>query len=330
MHDLPRVSICCAYFNRSTHLRDTLDSLLAQDYSSFEIVIVNDGSTDPEVKKILENYSDNRLRVVNQENTGFVGAIIRAICESKGRYIAIQGAGDVSYPSRIRKQAQILDKEADVGIVSCRQQNVTVGGPHNGQRSLSRLVSLEPTIGELAGKHSPIIHGEVMFRRDLYDIVGGYRSFFTLSQDRDMFLRMANFCKVKVIEEVLYQRNHFYLDGVNSNGEKVVQQRVLTLFAIQCHHDRAKYGYDLLEKYGHMGFLFRNKSRKVAHTAARKAIGCLIRGNLEGARLCSHLGINEVKTVRSITSYLVVSLARRHPFIIRLAMAANAIRHRLL
>lgn len=329
-NDTPDVSICCAYFNRSTHLRDTLDSLLAQDHSSFEVVVVNDGSTDPEVERILSTYSDPRLRVIHQSNTGFVGAIRRAISESRGKYIAIQGAGDVSYPNRIRTQARVLDDDLDVGIVSCRQQNLIVGGALDGKRSLSRLVSTEPTIDVLAGKHSPIIHGEVMFRRDLYEKVGGYRPFFTFSQDRDMFLRMAQFCKIKVLEDVLYQRNHFHVDGVNSNGEKAIQQRALTLFAIQCHHDRVRYGYDLLERYGHMGFLFRERSKKLANTAAERALECMVRGNLNGAKICSRVGIDEAKTFKSIASFLVVSAGLKVPLVTRFVKSANSLRHRLL
>lgn len=329
-NDVPKVSICCAYFNRSTYLRETLDSLLAQDYGSFEVVLVNDGSTDLEVERILSTYSDPRLRVIHQANTGFVGAIRRAIDESKGEYIAIQGAGDVSYPNRVRIQAQVLDDNLDIGIVSCRQQNLIVGGAHDGKRSLSRLVSVEPTIDILAGKHSPIIHGEVMFRRGLYDKVGGYRSFFTFSQDRDMFLRMAQFCKIRVLDEVLYQRNHFHVDGVNSNGEKAIQQRALTLFAIQCHYDRLKYGYDLLEQYGHMGFLFRKKSKKLANTAAERALECLVRGNLNGADICSRAGMDEAKTLKTIVSFLVVNAGLRVPLVTRLVKSANSVRHRLL
>ena len=85
----PLVSVCCAYYNRSEFLRSTINGLLAQDYPNFELVVVNDGSTDPAVRSILDSYQDPRLRVIHQSNTGFVAAIRRAIDESRGQYIAI-------------------------------------------------------------------------------------------------------------------------------------------------------------------------------------------------------------------------------------------------
>jgi hypothetical protein len=227
-------------------------------------------------------------------------------------------------------QAKVLDNDLEVGIVSCRQQTIIVGGAFDGKRSLSRLVSIKPTIDELAGKHSPIIHGEVLFRKDLYDKVGGYRSFFTFSQDRDMFLRMAQFCKIEVLDTILYQRNHFFVDGVNSNGEKWIQQRALTLFAIQCHHNRVKYGYDLLEQYGHMGFLFRERSKTLANAAAEKALECMVRENINGARLSARVGIDEAKTFKTVTSFLLVTAGIKVPLIARLLRSANLLRHKLL
>ena len=170
----------------------------------------------------------------------------------------------------------------------------------------------------------------MLFRKDLYDKVGGYRSFFTFSQDRDMFLRMAQFCKIRVLGDILYQRNHFFVDGVNSNGEKAIQQRALTLFAIQCHYDRVKYGCDLLERYGHMGFLFRERSKKLANTAAERALECMVRGNLNGARISARVGVDEAKTFKTIVSFLVVTAGIKAPFVTRLLKSANLLRHKLL
>lgn len=98
---LPKVSVVCAWYNRVDYISDTIDSLLAQDYPNFDITIVNDGSPDPLVREVLDNYTNPRLRVIHQENTGFTRAIRRAIDESDRTYIAIQGAGDISLPGRL-------------------------------------------------------------------------------------------------------------------------------------------------------------------------------------------------------------------------------------
>src|SRR5690554_1592429 len=95
----PRVTIVCAWYNRSEFLLRTVDSLLSQDFDDYEVVIVNDGSTDPRVRELLDGCSDSRLKVIHQENAGFVRAISRAVNYCKSPFIAIQGSGDISYPS---------------------------------------------------------------------------------------------------------------------------------------------------------------------------------------------------------------------------------------
>lgn len=116
----PEVAIVCAWYNRADYIRDTVDSVLAQDFDRFEVVIINDGSPDPRVREILDSYDDPRLRVVHQENTGFTVAIRRAIDMTSAPYIAIQGAGDVSLPGRLRHQHDWLESNAGIGVVGCR------------------------------------------------------------------------------------------------------------------------------------------------------------------------------------------------------------------
>lgn len=317
---MPKVSICCAYYNRSASLRATLDSLLAQRYDDFEVVLVNDGSKDPAVREILDTYQDPRLRIIHQENAGFVPTIRRAVAEARGDYIAIQGAGDVSLPDRLARQAAVLDADPDVGVVSCRQREVRIGGPKAGPMGLSRLVSLAPDAAVMAGRYAPIIHGEVMFRKSIYERVGGYRPFFVYAQDRDLWLRMAAHSKLMVIDEILYERNHFHDDGVNANPAKVIQQRALALFAVQCHHDRLRLGYDLVERYGVLAPLFRKKDRDFAGFIADRAKDCFLAGDVELARQLADTALWEAWTPKSVVVANLIRLG------VRSRPAARAIR----
>ncbi|HEU0066381.1 MAG TPA: glycosyltransferase [Sphingomonas sp.] len=326
---LPDVSVCLAIFNRADFLKETLDSLLNQQNVDFEIVAVNDGSTDPRVAAILNSYTDPRLRIIFQSNTGFTTAIRRAVGEARGKYVAIQGTGDASLPGRLSRQKDILDQEPDVGLVSCRQENVTEGGHVHGQKSLSRLISLRPTSEIMCGRHNPLIHGEAMFRRTIYDKVGGYRTFFTFAQDRDLWLRMSEHCGIVVLDEILYKRRHFFADGVNNNGEKFLQQRAFSLFGIQCYRDRQKLGQDMLERYGHSGYLFRRRNKSLANFAAERALECLIRDNRAGAALCSRFSLDEYKTLRVLLSFAVVHLALRSNTALRLLIRLNELRRRI-
>ena len=162
-----KVSICVAYYNRSEYVKECVQSLLDQDYDSFEVIVVNDGSSDPLTGAYLDDFDDERLKVIHQKNTGFVGAIRAAIDASQGTYIAIQGAGDVSLPSRIKKQVEVLNNKPQVGIVSCLFENVVFGGKNDGARKKRGYNNSHISASDFLAGSNPLGHGEVMFRRSL-------------------------------------------------------------------------------------------------------------------------------------------------------------------
>lgn len=299
----PIVSIVCAWFNRAEYIKDTIDSLLGQDYDSFEVVVVNDGSTDPRVKEILDCYTDARLRVIHQDNAGFVYAIRRAIASSRGRYIAIQGAGDVSYPKRISAQVAALDADPSICGVACRRMRVTIGGPADGASSASDPVPEYVDLDYLLENENPINHGDVTFRRSAYDAVGGYRTFFKFAQDIDLFIRMARSARFRILDDVLYERRVFFGDGIANNRPKMIHQRALLEFAKQCERDRRIYGRDMLEIYGESGGLFATSIRiPLSRFIAILAIQYLAIGELEAALHYSRLATGQAKTLHSLAA----------------------------
>ena len=128
-----KVSVICAWYNRPAFITDTIDSLLAQDHDDFEVIIVNDGSTNPAVRETLENYDDPRLRIFHRDNTGFVKTMRFAIEQSRGKFIAVQGAGDVSYPERLRVQSALLEERPELAGTGCGIRNLWVGGDNDGK-----------------------------------------------------------------------------------------------------------------------------------------------------------------------------------------------------
>src|SRR6266496_3005617 len=114
MNDSPDVSVVMSVYNGADHLRETIDSILAQEGVAFELIVVNDGSTDQSAK-ILEEYAsrDKRVRVFQQENQGLTRSLIRGCSEARGKYIARQDAGDVSLTDRLVKQMNCLVASVD-------------------------------------------------------------------------------------------------------------------------------------------------------------------------------------------------------------------------
>ena len=309
-----KVSIVCAWYNRADYIRDTVDSLLAQDCDSFEVIIINDGSSDPRVRETLDSYSDPRLQVVHQENTGFVKAIRRAISLSSSPLIAIQGAGDVSYPRRIRMQAEFLQENNDIAGVGVGVKNINFGGVKDG---LSRVINNEAGLfskADFMKDKNPFTHGEVMFRREVYDVVGGYRSVFKFSQDRDLWLRMVEHKNFARIPEVLYERRSFYSDGVSGDTAKAIVQSKLSYFARQCAMEREEFGFDCVDVFQDKSIIFANKRSGVANTLAKTAIKYYGRGDVSSAKFVSSIALSEKVTPKSVISWCL-SRVKRESFL---------------
>lgn len=206
----PNISVIMGVYNGAKYLRESVEGILSQEYVDFEFVIVNDGSID-ESENILAEYAaqDNRIRIIEQKNHGLTRALIRGCNEAKGNYIARVDVGDVMVPKRLGKQQQVLDEYPDCVFVSCHTEFcgpkwehlwVSLGKPEsNGPVS---LIPKRPERG-LAGDISS--HPSVMFRRNAYKSVGGYREEFYFGQDWDLWYRLAEIGSFFVVPEVLYR-----------------------------------------------------------------------------------------------------------------------------
>ncbi|ABQ25877.1 glycosyltransferase family 2 protein [Geotalea uraniireducens] len=114
----PSVSIILPVFNGEKYLQSAIESLLSQSYADFELIIINDGSTDQSLA-IMTKYSicDKRIRILNQENKGLIYALNKGIDLSRGEYIARMDSDDISHPDRLKHQVAFLERNRDVGIV---------------------------------------------------------------------------------------------------------------------------------------------------------------------------------------------------------------------
>ena len=202
-----RISVVLAAYNAANELPETIDSVVAQTETDFELIVVDDGSTD-DTSTVLARCSDPRIRVIRQENQGLTRALIRGCAEAGGRYIARHDAGDVSLPERLAEEAALLDASDEVVLVSCWTEFVGPRGEHlydargNGltQQPMSILDPSRPH-GLLDG---PTMHGSVMFRRDSYERAGGYRAAFYYGQDWDLWYRLAAIGKFQMVPRTLY------------------------------------------------------------------------------------------------------------------------------
>ena len=119
---MPRVSVLLPVYNtRPEHLREAIDSILAQTFADFELLILNDCSTNTDVEEVVKSYTDPRIvYAVNERNLGISPSRNRLLDMAQGEYLAVMDHDDISLPERFEKQVAFLDAHPDVGIVGCQ------------------------------------------------------------------------------------------------------------------------------------------------------------------------------------------------------------------
>lgn len=207
----PAVSVVMTVYNTERYVGDALDSVLAQTFSDFEFVIIDDGSTDRS-PGILRAYAarDRRIRLVSRPNTGIVAAANEGIGLSRGRYIARMDSDDVSLPNRFEAQVRYLDAHPECVLLGSR---VTVVDPYGSPVFESgQKLTHEEIDAELLGSGGgwAIVQPSAMMRTEAVRKVGGYRGRHNVSEDQDLFLRLAEVGRVANLPEPLLRYRRHY------------------------------------------------------------------------------------------------------------------------
>ena len=211
-----KASFVLSVFNGAETLADALESALTQTMTNFELIAIDDGSTD-ESLAILNQYAsiDDRVKVLrNSSNIGIVNSLNRAIDTVRSLYIARLDHDDINVSTRLEQQIEILDNHPEIGVVSCYvdmlfTQDVPISKRHGIEafESHRRILAQDQEKLDLALLENNIFHhGEVMYRKELWKQVGGYRPFLTMAEDYDLWLHMSTYTKFHIIPQTLYIR----------------------------------------------------------------------------------------------------------------------------
>jgi len=204
---MPKVSIVIPAYNAMNYLPDTVDNLLKQTYDYFEVIIVNDGSSD-NIEKWFSQIQDERIKLISQQNQGAGIARNTGIVNAKGEYIAFLDTDDIWEPTKLEKQVNVLEENPQVGLVYTWVEYVNETGQSTG-RILKHQT--EGNVWEKLIECNLIECGSVaMIRRSCFDDVGIFdKSLSSFVEDWDMWLRIASRFSFKVVKEVLvYYRQH--------------------------------------------------------------------------------------------------------------------------
>src|SRR5690606_13489679 len=107
------ISVVLPAYNAELYIKEAIDSVLAQTFTNFELIILNDGSTD-KTEEIILSYQDSRIVYVkNEHNLGLIGTLNKGMALAKGKYIARMDADDICFPERFEKQVAFLEKNKE-------------------------------------------------------------------------------------------------------------------------------------------------------------------------------------------------------------------------
>jgi glycosyltransferase involved in cell wall biosynthesis len=195
----PRVTVAMPVFNGEAYLREAIHSVLRQTLADFELLAIDDGSTDRS-SEVLRSFDDPRIRVLhNPRNLGLAATRNRAIREAAGSHIAWLDCDDLSFPRRLERQVQLLDARPAIGLCGTWVRTIASGPV---------AVWCYPTEPEVIHSRmvfdNPIATSSVMVRRTLLLDHGlQFRSEFPPAEDYDLWERVAGKSGVSNVPEVL-------------------------------------------------------------------------------------------------------------------------------
>jgi len=188
-----QISVVIPVFNGEAFLAEAIDSVLNQTYQDFELILVNDGSTDNSLK-IMQNYAaiDKRIKIISQENQGRCEAFNRGLNASKSEWVARLDADDVFLPNKLEKQVDFIKRNPQTVLVGTQGYHIDKYG-----RKLS-LMGIDGPFTQseyetYLRQNKPIffIASSVLMRRDKVLAVGGMRKEMLQAEDLDLWNRVA-------------------------------------------------------------------------------------------------------------------------------------------
>lgn len=242
MKKLPAISVLMPVYNAEKYLKQSIESVLNQTFTDFELIMINDGSTDNSLK-ILESYmlQDSRCIVHNQENKGLVATLNEGINIAKADIIFRMDNDDICMPQRFEKQMEYLNSHPECVALGTSILLIDPDGfPINTwlyEQSHNKIDALN--LSGAAGSH--ICHPSVALRKSVLLSIGGYRQEYEWAEDYDLFLRLAEVGKLANLQEVLLKyRQH----AASIGYAKRKQQLTVSLKVLEDVHERRQLRFD--------------------------------------------------------------------------------------
>lgn len=200
------ITVLMPAYNAEKYIGEAIESILNQSFSDFELMIIDDGSSDSTMN-IVDSFKDARIRVVtNEKNLGLIATLNKGLSLIKTEFVARMDADDISLPKRLETQLKFMRANPDVGVCGTWYDNIL---PDGSEKKGGRYL---PSHNEILFKNLyqlHIIHGTTMMRMQVIrDNDLSFNPSFSHSEDYDFFARFAEVSKLHNIQESLYIIRH--------------------------------------------------------------------------------------------------------------------------
>ncbi len=229
-------------YNGGAYLAPAVESVLAQTFADFELIVVNDGSTDGSWE-VIQNYAgaDARVRAFTQSNQGLVAALNRGLAKARGRYLARMDSDDLCLEHRFALQVKTLDARPELGVLGGSLEIIDAEGRPLGKQIYPRGRKLKERL--LHG--SFLCHPAAMGRTELFRAAGGYRAYYQHCEDYDLWLRLSRLAELdNLADTLLFYRMH----AANISSMHAAPQMLGTLIAQGAHLVALRTGRDITDE----------------------------------------------------------------------------------
>lgn len=222
---MTKVSILMPVYNAEQYVAEAIDSILSQSYRDWELIIINDGSTDSS-ESIITQYEDSRIYYIkNPVNLRLIKTLNKGIDYCHGEYIARMDADDVALPDRLKEQVEFLDSHAD--YLMCGTNAIVIDNDGNKTGKIKNLPDNDfLQINMLFSP--PFIHPSVMIRREVLK-ENRYDEEYKHVEDYELWCRIANLGKIANLNKdlLLYRWHDSNVSVLNNEVQEELKDRVI-------------------------------------------------------------------------------------------------------
>ena len=247
----PVVTVFMAVFNGEAYIAESIKSILAQSFTDFELLIVNDGSTDRTLG-VIEQFNDPRIRVLqNESNKGLAFTRNRGLREARGQYIAILDSDDIALPERLEVQVDFMNAHLKIAICGGQAFLIDTSGRQTGALNVP---SGTRNMAQHLVLHNILINSTLMIRTSAMKEVGGYRD-LAPAEDYDLSFRISLKHEIANLDRILiaYRVHEHNTSGLQSDkvglSEKKIIRDIHTSLKISTNDALVILHHDLMRFY---------------------------------------------------------------------------------